>query len=81
MEQVLRADGAGHGGLVGWVDLEGFRDAVDGDIDGVFVFGGEGAVCGGGGEEVADCEGEALFCVLFWATREELAAVRVGGDG
>lgn len=49
------------GGSRGRVDFEGFGYAVDGDVDGVFVVGGEGAVGGGGGEEVADGEGETLL--------------------
>lgn len=51
----------GGGGLRGRVDLEGLGDAVEGDVDGVLVLAGEGAVCGGVGEEVADGEGETLF--------------------
>ena len=43
----LRSDGGLYGGGVGGVDLEGLGDAVHGDVDGVFVFGGEGAVGGG----------------------------------
>ena len=53
------AAGGGRGGSR--VDLEGFGYAVDGDVNGVFVVGGEGAVSGGGGEEVADGEGETLL--------------------
>ena len=45
---------------VGRVDLEGFGDAVDCYVDGVPVLGWEGTVREGLGEEVADCEGEAL---------------------
>lgn len=58
------------------VDLEGLGDAVDGNVDGVFVVGGEGPVRGRRGEEIADCEREALLggerrglgCVngMFW---------------
>jgi hypothetical protein len=42
--------------LVGGVYAEGLGDAVDSDIDGVFVVGLERAVCYGGGEEIADCQ-------------------------
>lgn len=40
--------------------MEGFGDAVLGDFDVVGVFGLEGAVFEGGGEEVVDGEREAL---------------------
>lgn len=56
LEKVLRTDGGLDGCGVGRVDFEGFGNAVDGDVDGVFVFGGEGAVGGGTVEEVADGE-------------------------
>ena len=36
--------------------MEAFRDAVAGDFDAVCVFGLEGAVLEGGGEEVDDGE-------------------------
>ena len=41
-------------GGVGGVDVEAFCDAVAGDFDAVCLFGWEGAVGEGGGEEVDD---------------------------
>lgn len=61
MVEVLGADGLCEDLLVGGVDLEGVCDALDCDVDGVLVVGGEGAVVDRGGEEFADCDGEALF--------------------
>ena len=52
-----------HGGLVGGVDVEGVGYAGLSHFDRFAVFGGEGAVFEGGGEEVDDGEGEALFGV------------------
>ena len=59
----LRADGVGHVGFVGGVDVEGVGDAGGGDFYALGVFGGEGAVFEGGGEEVDHGEGETLFGV------------------
>lgn len=61
LQQALGADGGGHGRGIGGVDLEGLGNAVDSDVDGVFVLGGEGAVAGRGVEKVADGEREALL--------------------
>ena len=62
-EEGLGADGVGHVGFVGGVDVEGVGDAGGGDFDGFAVFGGEGAVFEGGAEEVDYGEGETLFRV------------------
>jgi len=59
-EEVLAAEGFVGGGGVGGVDVEAFGDAVGGDFDAVGVFGLEGAVFEGGGEEVDDGQREAL---------------------
>ena len=48
------------GGFVGRVDVEAFGDAVACDFDAVCVFGLEGAVGQGSGEEVDDGEGETF---------------------
>jgi len=59
----LGSDGVVHVGFVGGVDVEGVGDAGGGDFDGFAVFWGEGAIFEGGGEEVNDGEGKALFRV------------------
>ncbi len=61
MEEVLGADDLGDGGVVGGVDAKGLADAVDGDVDRVFLLGLEGAVGQRGREEVADGQREALL--------------------
>lgn len=43
--------------------MESFSDAILGNLDVVCVFGGEGTVFKGGGEEVDDGESETLFGV------------------
>lgn len=63
MEEVLLADGGGHVGFGGGVDVEGVRDAGGGDFDGFSIFGSEGAVFEGGLEEVDYGEGELLLRV------------------
>ena len=63
MEEVLLADGGGHVGFGGGVDVEGVGDAGGGDLDGFGVFRGEGAVFEGGLEEVDYGEGELLLGV------------------
>lgn len=56
----MAAGGIFEGGLVRGVDVEAFGDAVGCDFDRVGVFGLQGAVFEGGGEEVDDGEREAL---------------------
>ena len=59
----MRADGVGHVGFVGRVDVEGVGDARGGDFYAFGVFGRQGTVFEGGGEEVDDGESETLFGV------------------
>lgn len=62
-QEGLRADGVGHVGFVAGVDAEGVGDTGGGYFYALGVFGGQGAVFQGGGEEVDDGEGETLFGV------------------
>ncbi len=77
-EEGLRADGVGRVGFVGGVDVEGVGDAGGGDLDAFGVFGRQGAVFEGGGEEVDDGKGETLFGVEGGRLVGGLVVVGVG---
>lgn len=62
-QEGLRADGVGHVGFVGRVDVEGVGDARSGYFDAFGVFRCQGAIFEGGGEEVNYGEGETFLGV------------------